>query len=335
MSRRLITAFALTSFAGCKSLQSTLGEGGPAAERLGELSGWIYFAFIAVTVVMWVLIAFIGLRRRGSFDEHAPVDAGGGQGWILIGGFLVPLVMLTVIFVRGLTVMAAFPLHDGESEQDAEIRITGHQWWWQLDYQIGPLHDRFRTANEIHIPTGRPVTIELTSADVIHSFWIPRLHGKVDLIPGAKTSIRIQAEEPGVFHGQCAEFCGVQHAKMKLLLVAEPPHQFQQWLDEQRQEAAQPGTEDAVLGQAVLLDHACPLCHTIRGTQARGSVGPDITHLAGRQMIGANILERNTANVAAWATHAQSLKPGSKMPNLTQFRGRELRLLTTYLQSLR
>jgi cytochrome c oxidase subunit 2 len=216
----------------------------------------------------------------------------------------------------------------------AEILVTGHQWWWQVRYKEGELSTQALTANEIHIPTGRAVDIDLTSVDVIHSFWVPTLHGKVDLIPGQLNRIRIQADHPGVFRGQCAEYCGEQHAHMILLVVAQTPDDFERWLDTQRKPGAEPATAQQQHGRDVFLSHACVVCHTIRGTGALATVGPDLTHIGSRLGIAANALPNNDANLSAWVTHAQSLKPGSAMPNLTQFSGEELRDLVAYLRNL-
>ena len=190
------------------------------------------------------------------------------------------------------------------------------------------------TANEVHIPVGQPVDLQLVSADVIHSFWAPRLHGKVDLIPGMDNRIRIQADEPGVYHGACAEFCGLQHAHMRFVVVAEEPAAFEAWLDNQRKPAVErPLTAAAQRGKALFNAGPCVLCHTVRGTDARGTVGPDLTHFAKRALIGA-AFPQDVATLHAWVTNAPSLKPGTLMPALTQFSGSELQDLVAYLQTL-
>jgi cytochrome c oxidase subunit 2 len=320
--------------AGWNAEQSIFDPGGPGAGTLANLSGFVLLLFIGITVAMWILIYWAARRRRGTFEEHAPYDVGGGQGWLLIGGFLIPALILAVVFVLGLRTMTAFPLHDGEHRKP-EIRIIGRQWWWEIHYLDDSPHQRLVTANEIHIPTGRPVEFELESADVIHSFWIPKLHGKVDLVPGLHNRIRLQADRPGAYHGECAEFCGAQHAHMRLLVVAEPPERFAEWLELQRAPGAMPSSPEAVHGQELFVTRACGLCHTIRGTDALGGVGPDLTHLASRRGIAANSLPNDTAHLAAWVTHAQAFKPGAQMPNVTQFTGEELRALVAYLQQLR
>lgn len=313
--------------------QGVMHPGGPAAAKIATLNWFVLILFLIVTGVMWVLIVLVATRPKGTFDEHAPVDAGGGQGWVLIGGFLIPAAILAVVFVTGLKAMSSFPVHDG-MQMPAEIRITGHQWWWDVRYIEGQIDQRVTTANEIHIPTGRAVDVDLASSDVIHSFWVPELHGKVDLIPSMTNRIRIEADRPGTYRGQCAEYCGAQHAHMMLLVIAEPPDKFQQWLTDQRKPAVAPETDQQKLGQQLFESRPCLLCHTIRGTLANGTVGPDLTHIGSRKRIAANMLENNTANMAAWVTHARALKPGVVMPNVTQFDGDELRAIVAYLQNL-
>jgi cytochrome c oxidase subunit 2 len=178
------------------------------------------------------------------------------------------------------------------------------------------------------------VDIALATADVIHSFWVPPLHGKVDLVPGMVNHIRIQADQPGRYPGECAEYCGMQHANMKLYVVAEPPERFERWLEAQRRPANPPDTDQARAGQQVVVEGACALCHTVRGTPALGTVGPDLTHLASRQTIAGGMLPNNIANLHAWVTHAQSLKPGAEMPDLNQFTGDQLHALVAYLRTL-
>jgi cytochrome c oxidase subunit 2 len=179
------------------------------------------------------------------------------------------------------------------------------------------------------------VEIELESRDVIHSLWVPKLHGKVDLIPGWKNHIRLQADRPGVYEGQCAEFCGAEHARMRLLVVAQTPEQYAEWVARQLRPAEPPADEVARRGQTVFETAACGLCHHVAGTQALGTVGPDLTHLGGRLRIGANTFPNQRSYLAAWSTHAQSLKPGAVMPNLTAFSGIELNALIHFLEGLR
>ena len=191
------------------------------------------------------------------------------------------------------------------------------------------------TANEIHVPVGMPVEIGLRSADVIHSFWVPQLHGKVDVVPGQENRIRILATKAGRYRGECAEFCGEQHAHMVLYVVADPPEQFYRWVADQRAAAPEPQTAEQRRGRDVFETKACVVCHTIRGTRANATVGPDLTHLASRATIASGSYPNNAGYLSAWVTHAQSLKPGAAMPDLTVFSGDELRSLVAYLESLK
>ncbi len=335
--RRLISISSLMLLlTGCQRAQSSLYPAGPAADKLARMSWLMIITFLIVTAVMWVLIALAVMKRRGSLDTHEPVGVGGGQGWIAIGGLIIPGIILFVIFVLGLQLMASFPIHDPHmADMAPQIRITGHQWWWQVEYLQGGVYQHFTTANEIHIPAGKPVTIELRSADVIHSFWVPNLHGKVDLIPGHVNFIQIEADHPGNFPGTCAEYCGAQHAHMRLLVVAQPADEYQAWLEGQLQPGVEPAAGDAQQGEQVFMAGPCSNCHQVRGTLAGGRVAPDLTHIASRQYIAANSYANNDANLEAWVTHAQSLKPEAAMPNLTQFTGEQLRELVAYLRQLK
>jgi cytochrome c oxidase subunit 2 len=332
--RAVLSSAVLTGYG---QAQSTLDPAGPAARSLSGVSWFVYILFIAVAIVMWALIWLMATRRRGTFDDHAPVDVGGGQSWVLIGGFIIPAIILAVIFILGLTTMRRFPIHDQNMSHEnvPEIRLTGHQWWWEARYVGGSPDMSFATANEIHIPVGRPVNIELSSADVIHSFWVPNLSGKVDLIPGRVNRMRIEADRPGVYNGKCAEYCGAQHANMMIIVVAQPDDQYEAWRARQLEPASTPASAQEIRGAALFLERPCAFCHTIRGTPARGGVAPDLTHMALRRGLAANALANDKANLAAWVTHAQSLKPGSAMPNVTQFSGEELQAIVAYLQQLR
>jgi cytochrome c oxidase subunit 2 len=329
--------------AGCTTLQSTFNVHGPAADRIADLSWFMTILFVVVTVIMWVLIAWAFTKRRGSLAEHAPIDVGGGQIWIAIGGLAVPLFILTVIFILGLRLLAALPIHgmhggmDGKMDEQImhpDILIIGHQWWWEVHYLDPAADHQFTTANEIHLPVNRAVNIELESQDVMHSFWVPSLHGKVDLIPGHPNYIRIEASAPGNYQGQCAEYCGAQHALMRLLVVAQEPDEYQAWKQQQLKPAAEPGSDQAKAGEEIFLAGPCSMCHQVRGTIAGGLVAPDLTHIASRQYIAANSFPNNDAYLEAWITHAQSLKPEAQMPNLTQFSGEQLTDLVAYLRQL-
>jgi cytochrome c oxidase subunit 2 len=283
---------------------------------------------------MWILIGWIALRRRGTLSEHAPWNASGDMRWVFIGGMLIPIVILAGIFVLGLRTMSAFPMGDQMKVPSPQVRVIGHQWWWEVHYLYGDVSQHVIGANEIHIPVGQQVDIDLESRDVIHSFWVPEIHGKVDLIPGMVNRIRIQADRPAVFRGECAEYCGPQHAHMILAVRADAPADFERWLAHAREPAPPPPDPLAEAGMQVFVNGPCALCHTIRGTDAHGLVGPDLTHVGSRLGIASESLPNNMATVEAWVTHAQSLKPYAQMPSLSMFTGEQARALAAYLRAL-
>ena len=334
LCRCLPACLALLSLTGCHSTQSTLYPAGPAAGNIAWLEWTALITFCIVSFIMWILLLWAVTRKRGSLETHAPWNEGGGQAWIAIGGFAIPFVVLCSLFILGLLLLRSFPVHEG-MKLHPEIRVIGHQWWWEVQYIADPANRQFTTANEIHIPVGRPVDIELDGADVIHSFWVPRLHGKVDLNPGQRNYIRIQANAPGNYAGQCAEYCGEQHAQMLLLVVAQMPQDYEAWYNNQLNPSREPQDAEAIHGRDVFLGAACVFCHQIRGTDAHGHVAPDLTHLASRQRIASDSYENDKANLAGWVVHAQTLKPGAEMPNLAVFNGPDLRALVAYLQELK
>jgi cytochrome c oxidase subunit 2 len=203
-----------------------------------------------------------------------------------------------------------------------------------VQYQDATPSNIVTTANEMHVPVGRTIHFELQAADVIHSFWVPNLHGKTDLIPGHTTHTFIRADAPGEYWGQCAEFCGFQHANMRFVLIAEPEEDFQRWLAAQRQPAAEPATESQKKGQQVFLTRTCVMCHTITGTPAASKVGPDLTHIGSRPRIGAGTLPNTRGNLAGWVSDPHGVKPGVRMPP-NPLEPDELRALLDYLESLK
>ena len=344
MSRLAKSASALLALllSGCATLQSTSNTHGPAAQKIARLSHAMSITFVITIIVMWALLAIALKKNRGTLQEHMPIDVGGGQTWVAIGGIAVPLLVLSVFFFMGLDLLADFPIHGDHgamnkgamtTKSKPDILIVGHQWWWEVHY-LGASNQQITLANEIHIPAHRPVNIELRSADVIHSFWVPSLHGKVDLLPGNVNFIRIEATDPGNYVGQCAEYCGKQHANMHILLIAQEPAAFDAWLANQRKPAAEPTTSEAAIGKQAFLAGPCSRCHTVRGIPAAGQFGPDLTHIGSRQEIASDSFPNDNAYLEGWITDAQSLKPGCKMPNITQYSGTQLRSLVAYLRQL-
>jgi len=329
--------------AGCESAQSTFDAHGPAAVRIGHLEWLMTVLFVVITVIMWVLFGFAFYRRRGTLAEHEPIDTSGGEAWIAIGGLAIPLAVLTVLFVLGLGLLRDFPIHGmhGANMQGAmarsmkpDILIVGHQWWWEIHYLSDDPSQEVVTANELHLPAGKPINIRLETRDVMHSFWVPALHGKVDLIPGQPNYLRVIASQPGQYFGECAEYCGEEHARMRILAVVQSPDEYDAWLDAQRKPAAEPTSDEAKAGEKLFLAGPCSNCHQVRGTSAGGTVAPDLTHIGSRQMIASDMYRNNDGYLEAWITHAQSLKPGCLMPNITAYSGPQLQDLIAYLRQL-
>ncbi len=225
-------------------------------------------------------------------------------------------------------------LHELGGAELLTVRVTAHQWWWQFRYEAPVPSDMVETANEVHLPVGRTVRFKLESPDVIHSFWVPNLHGKKDVIPGHPTDLYLRADRPGAFWGQCAEFCGHQHATMRFRVVAEPEGDFNDWLEAQRRPAPEPTTETQSRGREVFLKTTCATCHTVQGTPAGGKVGPDLTHIAGREYIASGTLPNTRGHLGGWVSDPQSVRPGVRMP-LNPLPPDDLRALLDYLESLK
>jgi cytochrome c oxidase subunit 2 len=314
--------------AGCgESRQSTLSPKSNASSEIARLWWVMLIASAVVFGVVLVLIFVAVLRRRG--PEARPVTARGGL-WIpAVGGIAVPIVVLSGLFALTLrTLPKTSPV--SASAAGLTIQVVGRQWFWDVTYPERAV----RTANELHIPVGVPVNVEVSSADVVHSFWVPELNRKIDMIPGQVNRVTLEADHPGVFRGQCAEFCGLQHAHMAFYVVAEPKPAFEAWLDREAQPAVPPATPELERGQQVLLGSACVYCHTIDGTTASGKIGPDLTHLASRRSLGAGLIPNSRGYLAGWILDPQHLKPGNKMPG-TDLSGSELQALLAYLESLK
>jgi cytochrome c oxidase subunit 2 len=251
--------------------------------------------------------------------------------WLIGGGIVFPIVTLSALLVYSLTMGNALDLH---APPDAlRIRVVGKQWWWEVRYE-SPGGATVVLANELHIPVGRPVVVELATDDVIHSFWAPSLAGKVDMIPGRVNRLVLKVDEPGVYRGQCAEYCGGQHALMAFYVIVEGESTFSAWLDRQAQPAAQPNEPFLSVGREMFFRGECQRCHTVRGTQARGADGPDLTHVGSRHSLAAGVLRNHIGTMAGWIAGAQEVKPGNKMPAMNVYSGRELRALSAWLTSL-
>ena len=314
---------------------STLNPHGPAAARLTELWWLMFWLGTAVFVlVLALLIAAVLRGRRGTSatdPDSQSIDT--GRNWPILGGILLPLVVIGIVFGYNIYTLAA--VENPHGKPDVQIQVVGRRWWWEVKYP----DEGVITANEIHIPVGKPVEIQLQTADVIHSFWVPELHGKMDLIPTRINKIVIQADKAGVYRGECAEFCGLQHAHMGLMVVAQEQADYDSWVKAQQQPAAQPTDPTAQQGQQVFMSVGCVFCHTVRGLEDkeidRSSVdlGPDLTHLDSRLTIAGASLTKNRGNLAGWIVDAQHVKPGALMPEM-DIDSQQLQALLAYLETL-
>ncbi|MEO6897318.1 MAG: cytochrome c oxidase subunit II [Caldimonas sp.] len=317
--------------AGAEPAMSYLHTVGPAGDPATRLGWGLGIVSIVVVVVITVLLLGAVLRRRAPGADPAALAVNrdeGGMRWLYIGVGVSTVVLIACAVWTMFTVAAvAMP-----ARTDLTLQVTAAQWWWSVRYE-SPEADRiFTTANEIHIPVGRPVRIELKSQDVIHSFWIPRLAGKMDVIPGQTNVTWLQADQPGTYRGQCGEYCGAQHAHMAMYVVADTPQDYALWVRDQLRDAAAPTTLPAQHGEQAFLSH-CAACHAVRGTAAGGILGPDLTHLMSRHTIAAGLLPNTPGNLAAWIADSQALKPGSRMPSLA-LSGSDLSSVVDYLQTL-
>lgn len=325
--------------AGCSGHRDILDPASAEAARIGRL--WWVFCWVCTAVFFAVGFFVLGAIRRGQREPssesnpNVPVATATSRdrralatvGWLTGTTVVVLFALLLVDFTAG---RALLPASD---PAPLTIKITGKQWWWQIEYDDPTPSQTFTTANELHLPVNRPVQLILQSSDVIHSFWIPNLHGKKDLVPGRPTTLWLHPERIGRFHGQCAEFCGFQHAHMGLLAVVEAPADFERWRDTQRKPAPEPDTPSRKRGRELFLTTTCVMCHTIQGTPASSRVGPPLTHLAGQQYIGAGSFPNRRDELARWITDPHALKPGVRMPPHA-FAPAELDALLDYLQSL-
>ncbi|MFA9431598.1 cytochrome c oxidase subunit II [Egicoccus sp. AB-alg2] len=343
MTRRAAAAALLvTLLAGCAGPEAMLDPFGPSA-RNTALLWWIMFGMgtaVYVVVMVLVVLAFRRGRRRPADDpalaardeDTSPVN----RRLMIFGGIVGPALVLLVLNVisvpMGMAVGdrgASAEGVEGFAEEDVVVNVTAELFWWRVEY---PGRDVI-TANEIHIPAGEQVRVRLTSQDVIHSFWVPKLAGKIDATPGHTTELVLEADEPGRYRGRCTEFCGLAHAQMIIHVVAQERAEFDAWVEHQQQPQPQPPTERLEEGRQVFFGSSCVYCHTVDGHGPPNQIGPDLTHLASRETIAGGILPNNRGNLAGWIVDPQAQKPGNLMPG-TQIAGEELDALLDYLESL-
>ena len=323
---RIALALLLPFMAGCGTY-AALDTASPEATRITTLHWVMFWVTGAVSFVVIAALAIALTRRRTAQTQGGERRRTRAVAAAAVVSVLVLLWLLTASVVAGRAV--ATPV----GPDALRIQIVGHQWWWEVTYPAEPPSETVITANEIHVPVGRAVLLELSTTDVIHSFWVPNLNGKKDLLPGRPTRQILRPERPGVFEGRCAEFCGYQHAHMGFGLVAEEPDRFEAWLASQRRLAAEPSDEASSRGREVFLSSSCILCHAIRGIGAFGHKAPDLTHLASRRMIASAMLPNTSGHLAGWIVDSQRIKPGNHMPP-NVLPAQDLLDLVSYLRSL-
>ncbi len=321
--------------------QSVVDPAGEGSDHIARL--WWFFFYLLGAIFLVVMLAMLrtlsprrssGEKDRELEQTHLPSEATESTLHRVVTGAIVATVLILFVLlissVRTGKAVSTF----GDRRDPLILDVIANQWWWQFRYSASDPSRTLITADEIHIPVGRPVLIRGQSNDVIHSFWVPNLNGKRDLIPSRLTTEWLEADQPGIYRGQCAEFCGLQHAHMSFYVVAEPPDKFNQWMTAQLQSAAFPADPVLAQGQKVFLSYACVYCHQIRGTAAAGQVAPDLTHFGSRRSIAAGTLPNTPADLSRWILDPQGIKPGNHMAMLP-VKPEDLQPLVAYLESLK
>jgi cytochrome c oxidase subunit 2 len=328
----IATAMLAMPVAAAHPLQDVLAPAGPQAAHIDKL-WWLTLAVCTVVLIAVVVgTLWAVMRARRPIDDADSVSREPQSMRYVSVAVAVSVVLLGVLFVASIytdRALAKLPLQDA-----VHIEVTGYQWWWEVRYDDADPSRIFSTANEIHIPVGKPVIMTLRANDVIHSLWIPNLAGKKDLIPGRETTLALRADSTGEYRAQCAEFCGWQHAQMALFVIAQSPDDYDKWADGQRKPAPEPTDDLAKRGLQVLETSTCAMCHAVQGTKASATRGPDLTHVASRRSLGAGVLGNTPAERAAWVIDAQAVKPGTYMPPQILPR-QDLDAVLAYLDTLR
>jgi cytochrome c oxidase subunit 2 len=315
-------------------MQSILQSAGPQAAHIESL-WWLTLAICTVVfLAILVAVAWAVMRKRRG-DAATPPDISfitkkeRGAELAVVAGLGVSLLGLIVLTVASFVTDRALA---SLGAPDLQIDVTGHQWWWDARYDDQDKSKIFTVANEIHIPVGKPVLLRLRADDVIHSFWVPNLSGKKDMIPGRDATLTLQADKPGIYRGQCAEFCGAQHAKMAFLVIADD--KYEEWAAAQRKPAPQPSSDQQKRGRDLFVDGRCAMCHAIQGTTANARHAPDLTHLMSRQTLAAGAVPNSIGHLAGWILDPSSIKPGSNMPP-NPMEPDDLHALLAYLGTLK
>jgi cytochrome c oxidase subunit 2 len=300
---------------------------GPMARSLASL-GWTMTAIATIVfVIVMALLLWPIWRSRNAPQVDDPAEPVSERTWILIGGTAIPALILGVVFI---ITLGAYRASAPDRPLPLTIKVVGHQWWWEVQYP----DQHILTADEIHLPVGQPVKVVLESDDVIHSFWVPNIAGKTDVIPGKTNATWLEADTAGVWRGTCAEYCGKQHAHMAMSIVAEPPAEFARWVEKEQAIAVAPTDSATLEGERAFLTSQCVFCHTVRGTQAGGRVGPDLTHIGSRLTIASGTLPNTPGNLGGWIENPDRIKPGTKMPAVPLGAG-QLEAIIAYLESLK
>lgn len=309
---------------GDHGVSSVFSTASTQADVLAEVS-WLLIGGTAAVFLITMAVAAWSLRRH-----DRPVST---AWWVIGGGLAFPIIVLTALLFY--STWRTNGLDRPSTAAPMVVGVTGHMWWWDVRIHDPATGRQIRTANEIHLPVGQPVQLGLTAADVIHSFWVPSLGGKMDMVPGRVNRLMVTAHTPGVYRGQCAEYCGTQHARMALRVVVRTPQDHEQWLSAQRAPASAPRTPQAIAGRQALQDQGCMACHAIRGVSEEGKGGPDLTHVASRFALGAGTLRNQPGALAAWIKDVQALKPGSRMASYHHIDGPTLQAIVAYLSELK
>lgn len=330
---RTLVVFAMARV-GCAASSSALEPAAPQAHQIADL--FALFLWITGVVYGLVILAMLFTLRRKNPGEPGPVlaaDPRVERTTTMIVSTCVGITAALLFTMMIAEFVTERRLHASEPNP-LSVQIIGRQWWWEVQYHDGSPSNWVITANELHVPTGRMINFDLQSSDVIHSFWFPSLNGKKDLVPGHPTTTFFKVEKPGTYFGQCAEFCGLQHAHMRLMLVAEEPSKFAKWYKAQQQTPSDPSGDSEKKGKQLFLTTSCVLCHSVSGTTAAATFGPNLSHVAARRMIGSGTLTNEPDALAKWVSDPQKFKPGAKMP-ANHFKPDDLQSVVAYLRSLK
>lgn len=324
LTPRAFATAALFALAGCGERQSALAPGGEDGAAVLVL----FAVMLTGAVVLW--LGLNGLFFYVTRIRPVKIPARFANTLIIGGGLILPTILIGVLLGWGLS-MLPDQRRDGDG---LTIRVTAEQWWWRVEYWPEGAEAPIVSANEVRMPVGQRVEFELNAKRVIHSFWIPALGGKMDMFPGRETRMSLKATDPGIYRGQCAEFCGASHAWMAFEAVAMPPEEFDAWLQQEAGDAAPPATPVAEEGAEIFAREGCGACHELRGTDHVGRVGPDLTHVGGRLSIGAGRLGTSVEDFARWVSQTDEIKPEVAMPAYHHLGAEDLTRLATYLEGL-